>query len=163
MPWGTANSYAKSHSPRSTPRSIGSSSFLSEPYMSGIRAPGPCRAYACSTAAASSRTRTEERVELEDSFGGGIWSSLSHDVQVSLELLDGFVGVLHVLGIVGGSHAETPLAAHVAGVPAGRDGEAIDLHVRVVQLRRQDHRLRPRGMAVLRVVAAPHRALRLAH
>src|SRR5262249_59960529 len=31
--------------------------FLSEPYMSGIRAPGPCRAYTCSTAAASSRTR----------------------------------------------------------------------------------------------------------
>src|SRR5262245_19476474 len=45
----------------------------------------------------------------------------------------------------GADDRQTALAAHVAGVLAGRDGEDLDLHVRVEQLGRDDHRLRSRA------------------
>jgi hypothetical protein len=44
-----------------------------------------------------------------------------------------------IFRVVLGSHAEAPLATHVARVLAGRDGEDLDLHVRVVHLGRLDH------------------------
>src|SRR5262245_33234815 len=62
-----------------------------------------------------------------------------------------------VLGIALVPHAEAPLAAHVARVLPGRDGEDVDLHVRVVELGRHDHRLRAGGVAVLlEDVRPPH-------
>src|SRR5262245_16494383 len=54
-----------------------------------------------------------------------------------------------VLGVVLVAHAEPPLAADIARIAAGRDGEDLDLHVRVVHLGRLDHRLRARRVAVL--------------
>src|SRR5262245_26653153 len=79
-------------------------------------------------------------------------------LSVAAGLAGDLAGILHVPGIVRSAHAETPLAAHVAGVLARRDGEDLDLHVRVVHLGRDDHRLRTRGVAVLLQDVAPSHA-----
>src|SRR5262245_52962773 len=84
-------------------------------------------------------------------------AAVADPASVAAGLAGDLAGVLHVLGVVRTAHAEAPLAAHVAGVLAGRDGEDLDLHVRIVQLGRHDHRLRTRGMTVLLYdVGPPH-------